>query len=343
MERLLNTLFVTTQGSYLARKGETVCVRNDGETKLRFPVHNLGSIVCFGRVSWSAPLMHLCAENGVTLSFLTRYGKFCGRVQGPISGNVLLRREQYRKADNQKESAELTRSIITAKIGNSRTVLQRARRDHSDKTDTESLKRAVRRTEWALNGLDKCNELSEMRGREGEAARAYFSVFDHLIVSQENDFIFSKRNRRPPLDPVNALLSFLYTLVLHDCISALESVGLDPAVGFLHRDRPGRPGLALDIMEEFRAFLADRTALSLINRRQVKPEDFRTSESGAVRMNEGARETLLETYQKRKQEEIQHPYLEERIKIGMLPHAQALLMARMIRGDLEVYPAFIWR
>lgn len=343
MKRLLNTLFVTTQGAYLARKGETVLVRADGETKLRFPVHNLGGIVCFGRVSFSPPLMHLCAEQDVTISFLSINGKYYGRIQGPVSGNVLLRREQFRWADDLEESAEIARSMVIAKIGNSRSVLQRATRDHPEKLDDGAVGRAVRRLDWALDGLSSPVPLGEVRGREGEAARAYFGAFDHLITSQKDDFQFTQRNRRPPLDPVNALLSFLYTLLLHDCVSALESVGLDPAVGFLHRDRPGRPGLALDLMEEFRAFLADRVALSLINRRQLNAKDFDTSESGAVTMTDAARKELLTTYQKRKQEEIQHPFLDERMETGLLPYAQALLLARLLRGDLDAYPPFVWR
>ena len=343
MKRLLNTLFITTQGAYLARKGETVLVRVEEETKLRFPVHNLGGIVCFGRVSCSPPLMHLCAEQDVTVSFLSLNGKFYGRLQGPVSGNVLLRREQFRWADDLEKSAEIARSMVIAKIGNSRSVLQRATRDHPQKVDEASVGRAIRKLGWALNGLSSPVPLGQVRGREGEAARNYFGVFDHLITSQKDDFQFTERNRRPTLDPVNALMSFLYTLLLHDCVSALESVGLDPAVGFLHRDRPGRPGLALDLMEEFRAFLADRVALSLINRRQLKAKDFTTSESGAVRMSDAARKELLTTYQKRKQEEIHHPFLDERMETGLLPYAQALLLARLLRGDLDAYPPFMWR
>jgi CRISPR-associated protein Cas1 len=343
MKRLLNTLFVTTQGTYLARKGNTVVVRVDGETKMRFPVHNLDGIVCFGRVSCSPPLMELCTEQDVTISFLSPEGRFCGRVQGPASGNVLLRRQQYRWADNKEKSAEIARNIIMAKIANSRNVLLRAKRDHPEKIDMKAIEMAVNELNSSLRGLKRSHELRVIRGHEGKSARTYFGVLDSLITSAEDGFSFGGRNRRPPLDPVNSMLSFYYTLLLHDCVSALESVGLDPAVGFLHRDKPGRPGLALDLMEEFRVFLADRLTLSLINRRQIKTADFKESESGAVIMTEDARKQVLVTYQKRKQEEIRHPFLEEKMETGMLPYAQALLMARYIRGDMNTYPPLIWR
>lgn len=343
MKRLLNTLFVTTQGTYLARKGDTVAVRSDGEEKMRFPVHNLDGIVCFGRVSCSPSLMQLCCEQDVTISFVSESGRFCGRVQGPAGGNVLLRRQQYRWADSEEKSAEIARALVTGKIANSRNVLLRAKRDHPGSTDSEALDSAVRKLDQSLRGLRRCNGLGEVRGYEGDSARAYFGAFGRLVISEEEVFQFTGRNRRPPLDPVNSLLSFFYTLLLHDCISALESVGLDPAAGYLHRDRPGRPGLALDLMEEFRAFLADRMTLSLINRRQLGASDFEKSESGAVIMNDEARKKVLASFQRRKQEEIQHPFLGEKMETGMLPYAQALLLARYIRGDLDEYPPFIWK
>ena len=343
MKRLLNTLFVTTQGAYLARKGETVIVRDGDETKLRVPLHTLGSIVCFGRVSCSPPLMHLCAEKDVAISFLSLHGRFYGRVEGPVSGNVLLRREQYRRADEPQSSAGIARPIVAAKIANSRKVLQRAARDHPDSVDTRSLRKATRRMARTLEKLEEPAPLDAVRGYEGEGGQTYFGVFDELITSQQDEFQFEGRNRRPPLDRVNSLLSFYYTLLLHDCVSALESVGLDPAVGYLHRDRPGRPGLALDLMEEFRAFLADRVALSLINRRQLTADDFRISESGAVTMTDDAREQVLVAYQERKQTEISHPFLDEKMATGLLPHCQALLLARHLRGDLDGYPPFMWK
>ena len=269
MKKHLNTLFVTTQGTYLAKEGETVVVRVGKEVKLSVPIHTLGGIVCFGNVSCSPFLMGFCAENGVGISFLSEYGRFLARVQGPVSGNVLLRREQYRQADNVKTSAAVARYILTGKIANSRTVLQRALRDHGDKVDARAVQFAVKRMTSYLDILKEDHPLDIMRGYEGDAAHCYFKVFDHLIVAQKDDFLFEERNRRPPLDNVNALLSFVYTLLVHDIRSALESTGLDSAVGFLHRDRPGRPGLALDMMEEFRPFFADRLVLSLINLKQV--------------------------------------------------------------------------
>ncbi len=343
MKQLLNTLFVTTQGSYLARKGDTVLVRVEGEDKLRVPVHNLGSIVCFGNVSASPFLMGLCGEHNVTLSFLTENGKFLARVHGPVTGNVLLRRQQYRYADCQKTSAKIARSIITAKIANSRNVLMRACREDSVCGQNEKAQRATSFLAQSLDELRPNLSLDEIRGKEGEAANIYFDMFDHLITANKEDFFFNNRNRRPPVDNVNALLSFLYTLLVHDVNSALEAVGLDPAVGYLHRDRPGRASLALDIAEEFRAYLADRLALSLINRQQVKGSGFTKTESGAVIMDDDTRKTVLVAWQKRKQDEITHPFINETIQVGLLPHVQAMLMARYIRGDMDGYPPFLWK
>lgn len=343
MKKHLNTLFVTTQGAYLSKEGETVVVKAEKEIRLRIPVHTIGGIVCFGNVSCSPFLMGFCAENGVGISFLTENGRFLARVQGPVSGNVLLRREQYRRADDPAFSADIARAILTGKIANSRTVLQRALRDHSDKLDEADLRHTVSILNRCFESLDKASSLDAVRGVEGDAAHCYFNVFDHLIVSQKEAFSFQERNRRPPLDKVNCLLSFIYTLLVHDVRSALEGVGLDPAVGFLHRDRPGRPSLALDLMEEFRPFLADRLALSLINLRQVQPKGFEQSDSGAVVMNDETRKRVLVAYQERKQEEILHPFIDEKVTIGILFHVQALLLARNLRGDLDGYPPFIWR
>ncbi|MEI8172427.1 MAG: type I-C CRISPR-associated endonuclease Cas1c [Deltaproteobacteria bacterium] len=343
MKKHLNTLFVTTQGSYLAKEGETVVVKVDKEIRLRIPVHTLGGIVCFGNVSCSPFLMGFCAENGVGISFLSERGRFLARVQGPVSGNVLLRREQYRRADDPVFSADIAKAVLTGKIANSRTVLQRALRDHGAKLDEASLRQTVMILNRCLASLDQVSALDAVRGVEGDAAHCYFSVFDHLIISQKEAFSFHERNRRPPLDNVNCLLSFLYTLLVHDIRSALESVGLDPAVGFLHRDRPGRPSLALDLMEEFRPFLADRLALSLINLRQVQEKGFDKSDSGAVLMNDETRKKVLVAYQERKQEEIVHPFLDEKVTIGLLFHTQALLLARYLRGDIDGYPPFIWK
>ncbi|HDS05745.1 MAG TPA: type I-C CRISPR-associated endonuclease Cas1 [Deltaproteobacteria bacterium] len=343
MKKLLNTLYVTTQGAYLAKEGETVVVKIDQEARLRLPVHTIGGIVCFGNVSCSPFLMGFCGENGVGISFLSENGRFLARVQGPVSGNVLLRREQYRRADDQKYSAQMAKAFVTGKIANCRTVLQRALRDHSDKMSDDTLSRSIDVLNSSLKSLEMNQSLDSIRGLEGDAAHTYFGVFDNLIVAQKDSFMFQERNRRPPLDNVNCLLSFLYTLLVHDCRSALEAVGVDPAVGFLHRDRPGRPSLALDLMEEFRPFLTDRLALSLINLRQVQDKGFNTAEAGAVMMNDETRKTLLVAYQERKQEEIYHPFLDEKIKIGLLFHVQAMLLARCLRGDLDCYPPFIWK
>ncbi|MBW1833299.1 MAG: type I-C CRISPR-associated endonuclease Cas1 [Deltaproteobacteria bacterium] len=343
MKKHLNTLFVTTQGAYLAKEGESVIVRVEKQTRLRIPVHTLGGIVCFGNVGCSPFLMGFCAERDVAISFLSEYGRFLARVQGPVSGNVLLRREQYRKADDMTFSAQMARSVLTGKVANCRTVLRRALRDHSDKLDTDQVSQASRQISGSLKRLQEDVPLNSLRGIEGDAAHVYFKVFDHLITSQKQDFFFQDRNRRPPLDNVNCLLSFLYTLVMHDVRSALESVGLDPAVGFLHRDRPGRPGLALDLMEEFRPFIADRLTLSLINLSQVQKKGFKKSESGAVLMDDETRKTVLVAYQKRKQDEIMHPFIEEKVTIGLLFHTQALLLARYLRSDLDGYPPFIWK
>jgi len=343
MKRLLNTLFVTTQNSYLAREGETVVVKVARETKLRVPIHTIAGIVCFGRVSCSPELMGLCGERGVAVSFLRETGRFLARVQGPVSGNVMLRREQYRRADSQRASAEIAQAIVIAKVANCRSVLLRAARDRADEPNAHFLRSAARGLSHLMTQLKEPSDLQTVRGKEGMAARIYFKVFDHLISAQKEDFFFHDRTRRPPLDNMNALLSFLYTLLAHDVASALESVGLDPAVGFLHRDRPGRPGLALDLMEELRPLLADRVALSLVNRCQVKAAGFRKSESGAVMMDDDARKALLVTYQKRKQEELRHPFLGEKIAVGLLPYAQALLLARFLRGDLDAYPPFFWK
>jgi CRISPR-associated protein Cas1 len=343
MKRHLNTLFVTTQGSYLSKEGQAVVVKVEKETKLRVPLHTLGGIVCFGQVGCSPYLLGMCAEAGVAISFLTEHGRFLARVHGFTPGNVLLRREQYRRADNLCTSAEVARPMVIAKIANSRTVLLRALRDHPEKGGGVALGHAVVHLDRCLSDAQKVADLDALRGVEGEAARVYFGIFDQLITAQKESFAFRERSRRPPLDNVNSLLSFLYALLAHDARAACEAAGLDPAVGFLHRDRPGRPGLALDLMEEFRAFLADRLALSLINRRQVQGSGFKAAASGGIQMDEATRKTVLVAYQKRKQEEIQHPFLGEKTTVGLLLHLQARLLARYLRGDLDGYPPFIWR
>jgi len=343
VKKLLNTLYVTSQGAWLARERENVLVRIEQETRLRLPIHTLGAIVCFGQVSASAPLMGLCADHGVALAFLTEHGRFLARVQGPASGNVLLRREQYRRADDLQASAEIVSVLVATKIANSRTVLQRALRDRPGGS-SQALRDTIAHLATLLRGVRGRNDpLDTIRGTEGAAARAYFGVFDHLITHEDDRLSFKGRSRRPPMDPVNALLSFLYTLLRHDYTAALESVGLDPAVGYLHRDRPGRPGLALDLMEELRAPLADRLALSLINRRQVSGSGFALQEGGAVTMDDKTRKTVLVAYQERKRDRLKHPFLDEEMEIGLIPHVQAQLFARFLRGDLDAYPAYVWR
>jgi CRISPR-associated protein Cas1 len=343
MKKHLNTLFVTTQGAYLFKEGETVVVKVEGEVRLRLPVHTIGGIVCFGNVLCSPFLLGFCADNDVAVSFLTERGRFLARIQGPVSGNVLLRREQYRRADDQSATVEVTKSVLTGKLANCRTVLQRALRDHGEKLNSEALKEVSSRLSYYLENLNNEIKLDALRGIEGDSAHMYFSVFNELITAQKEDFVFAERNRRPPLDNVNSLLSFVYTLLAHDVRSALESVGLDPAVGFLHRDRPGRPGLALDLMEEFRPFFADRLVLSLINLKKVQGKGFTKTESGAVLMSDETRKEVLVSYQNRKQEEIMHPFIGEKIHVGMLFYIQALLFSRFLRGELDAYPPFIWR
>lgn len=342
MRKLLNTLFVMTQGSYLARKGETVVVRSDGKDLLRIPIHTLEGICCFGNVSCSPFLMGLCGQSGVGLSFFSENGRFMARVAGPISGNVLLRKEQFRISEDPEKSSLLAKNIVVAKIANSRTSIRRGIRD-DHVPGKEKLEKCSSRLAIILEELNKPMKLDSIRGKEGEAAKAYFAVLDNLITTQSEDFPFNGRNRRPPLDRVNALLSFVYTLLCHDVCSALEGVGLDPQVGFLHRERPGRPSLALDLMEELRPLMADRLVISLINRRQVSPGGFIVRESGGVTMDDETRKIVLGAYQKRKQEEIRHPFLEEKVSMGLLPHCQALIMARFLRGDLPEYPPLRWR
>jgi len=318
-------------------------VEREKQQVLQLPIHTIGGIVCFGNVLCSPFLLGFCAERDVAVSFLSEHGRFLASVRGPISGNVLLRRQQYRMADDEEKTRGITANVVSGKLVNCRVVINRTVRDHAAKVNGEALREASGKIEKIIERIPRATSTDELRGFEGQAAAEYFRVFNHLIVDQKEDFIFTERNRRPPLDEVNALLSFIYTLLAHDVRSALETVGLDPAVGFLHRDRPGRPGLALDIMEKFRPVIADRLVLSLINRRQLGKKGFTKVASGAVTMDDETRKTVLTEYQSRKQDEVYHPYIEEMVPIGLLFFIQANLMARYIRGDIDGYPPFFWR
>jgi len=329
--------------SYIACEGENVLVKVNNEIKFRVPIHNLEGIICFGFAGASPGLMHLCCERGVALTFLTEYGKFMGRVTGSISGNVLLRRTQYKWSDDSIISLRLSKRFISAKIMNSRAVLHRALRDHPENVDGDLLKKTIDYMSQMLIELEKSTDCDSVRGIEGDAAHKYFGCFNELLLSQKAEFSMKNRNRRPPTDRINALLSFLYTLLVHETCAALESVGLDPQVGFLHRDRPGRPSLALDIMEELRPHFADRLALTLINKNQISADGFIVKENGAVVMDDRTRKEVLMAWQKRKLEEITHPYLEEKVPFGLVPYIQALLLSRHMRGDLEDYPPFFWK
>lgn len=346
MRRHLNTIYVTSEDAWLRKEGANVVVEVDGAERGRAPLHMIGGLVCFARAGASPAILAACAEAGVALSFLQPNGRFLARVEGPRTGNVLLRRTQYRVADAPAGAVPIVRGIVVAKTANQRTVVRRALRDHGSTLDDAArlaLQEAERRlTDAARRALHATNVLS-LRGIEGEAALVYFSVFTHFVRAGDGAFAFTGRSRRPPLDRINALLSFLYAMLGHDCRSALESVGLDPQVGFLHADRPGRASLALDLMEELRPVLADRLALSLINRRQIAADDFVVEEGGAVRMTDDARKAVLVAWGERKKDELRHPFLGETTTLGLVPHLQALLLARHLRGDLDGYPAFVWK
>jgi len=343
MKHHLNTLYVFTQGAYLRKESETVVVRINKESKMRLPLLNIGSISLFGRVGISPQLMGFCGEKGISITFLTENGRFLAAVNGFTSGNVLLRREQYRRADDPDASAAIARAVIIGKLANYRTVLRRGVRDQTVSEATARLDRIANRIDMAIRTLKPDLSLDQLRGIEGEYSAEYFSVFNDLITVQKEGFQFNLRSRRPPLDNVNAMLSFLYSMLTNDLRSACEATGLDAAVGFLHRDRPGRPSLALDLMEEFRAVFVDRLVLSLINRQQVKPTGFTTDPGGGVRMDDATRKAIVAAYQKRKQEAVTHPFLEERMTLGLVPHIQARLLARHLRGDQNAYPPFAWK
>ncbi len=337
MRKLQNTLYITTQGSYLHKERETLVVEQDWKKVAQLPIHSIGHIFCFGNVLVSPFLMGFCGENNVNLAFFTENGRYLGRLQGRQSGNVLLRRAQYKKSETNP--VPVARNIIAAKIQASKRVLQRQIRNHGENADLQSTITALN---YSLQQLKTADNLDLIRGIEGDAAARYFGVFSHLI-KENSGFHFDGRNRRPPRDGVNALLSFLYSIVGKDISGALQGVGLDPQIGFLHADRSGRDSLAQDILEEFRAWWVDRMVLSLINRGQVKPDDFVTEASGAVTLKPEARKLLFQTLQAKKQEKIIHPFLEEEVEIGLLPYIQAMLLARHLRGDLAEYPPFLMR
>jgi len=343
MRKLLNTLYVTTPESYLSKDGQNVVVSVKSEEKFRIPIHNIEGIVCFGYMGASPGLIGLCAENNVGLTFATESGWFLGRFTGKVNGNVLLRRKQFRMADSDSDSLSIAQMVIAGKLANSRNVLQRAMRDHQVNINKVAFEESVSVINNKLSSIQRANNLDELRGYEGEGALAYFSVFDQMILHQKEHFFFHERSRRPPLDNVNAMLSFVYTLLMHEVTTALETVGLDPCVGFLHRDRPGRSSLALDIMEEFRPYLADRLVLSLINRKQVSSGGFIHPDTSGVTMTDETRKEIISAWQKRKQETIIHPFLNEEIQLGLLPYVQALIFARFLRGDLDNYPVFIMK
>ena len=343
MKKLLNTLYVTTPNRYLSLDGQNVVVLCEDKEVGRIPLHNLDGIVTFGYTGASPALMGACAKNNISLSFLTQYGKFLASVVGEVKGNVVLRKEQYRISDVEEKSTQIAQNFILGKVYNSKWVIERATRDYSLRLDVEKLKSRSEYLSKAMKQVKKTFDTQQLRGVEGEAASIYFSVFDDFILQQKDDFYFENRNRRPPMDNVNAMLSFVYMLLMSMCSSALETVGLDPFVGFLHKDRPGRKSLALDLMEELRPCFADRFVLTLINKKIVSGDDFLEKETGAIIISDEARRNILSHWQSKKQEIIKHPFLEEKVEWGMVPYVQAMLLARYIRGDLDQYPPFMWK
>lgn len=343
MRHLLNTLFVTSDDVYLSLDGENVVVNRKQEVLARYPMHNLFGIISFSYAGASPALMGACAQRGISLAFCSPSGRFLARTCGENNGNVLLRRTQYRKADDLQESCRIARTMVFGKLYNSRWSIERTRRDHGMRVDGEKLLSASAKIKELLPSAAEETSLDELRGIEGVGAAAYFGVFDDMILNAKQTFYFHGRNRRPPLDAVNAMLSFAYYLLAHDCTSALESVGLDAYVGFLHRDRPGRSSLALDLMEELRPCMADRFVLTMINNRMISPEDFETRENGAVIFKDQGRKVFLKNWQEKKQEMLTHPYLAEKIQWGLVPYVQAILLARYLRGDLDAYPPFLWK
>ncbi len=343
MKHLLNTLFVTSEDIYLSLDGENVIANRGKAPVARYPLHTLQSIVDFSYAGASPALMGACAERGIGFAFCTPRGRFLARVCGVNSGNVLLRRTQYRAADNPAQSCRIARTMLFGKLYNARWSIERTCRDHGLRVDIRRLSGASARIKNLLPRVREETSLDGLRGLEGIGAATYFDVFDDMILNGKDAFYFRGRNRRPPLDPVNAMLSFAYSLLAHDCASALESVGLDAYVGFLHRDRPGRASLSLDLMEELRPCMADRFVLTLINNRMVESSDFLFAESGAVVLTDEERKNFLKHWHEKKKDMLTHPYLNEKLSWGMIPYVQALLLARYLRGDLDAYPPFLWK
>ncbi|MGM9647307.1 MAG: type I-C CRISPR-associated endonuclease Cas1c [Eubacteriales bacterium] len=343
MKQLLNTLFVTSEDIYLSLEGENVVANRNQQVAARYPLHTLQNIVTFSYPGASPALMGACAQKGIGLAFCTPKGRFLARICGENTGNVLLRREQYRVADNPKQSCLIARNMIFGKLHNARWSIERTLRDHGMRVEKEVLSSACQELQSLLSQVAGISEPDTLRGLEGVGAATYFGVFDEMILNRKEDFFYHCRSRRPPLDRVNAMLSFAYSLLSHDCASALESVGLDAYVGFLHTDRPGRSSLALDLMEELRPCMADRFVLTVINNRMLKPDDFQTQDSGAVLLTNDGRRAFLKAWQEKKQETLTHPFLGEKLAWGMIPYVQALLLARYLRGDLDAYPPFLWK
>jgi CRISPR-associated protein Cas1 len=342
MKKLANVLYVTLPEAYISLDGENVVIKDEEKISMRLPLHNLENIVCFSYQGVSPALMGACVERNVGLCFLTPNGRFLARITGKVKGNLLLRKKQYQISEDNEQSLPIAASFLLGKISNCRRVIERALRDHAMLVDAKSLTQVSTFLKETLKAIPQCKNIGELIAFEGSAAKIYFGVYDQLILHQREDFTFKERSRRPPLDNMNSLLSFLYTLLTNEVSSALETVGLDPYVGFLHQDRPGRPSLALDLMEELRPVFADRLALSLVNLKQIAGKGFSQMESGGILMDDETRKTVINAWQERKKEELLHPFLKERIPFGLIPHVQSMLLARFLRGDLDAYPPFFW-
>ncbi len=343
MRHLLNTLYIMTEDAYAALKNENVFVLQDDRKLGEVPLHTLENIIYFGYKGVSPALIGVCAKRGIGLCFMDRHGRFLARICGEERGNVILRKKQYRNSDDELESCKLARNFVIGKIYNERSVIERTKRDHPFSIDVGQFEMVSKNLKSSIYEARRCEVLMKLRGVEGDAAKQYFSVFNAMILQNKEEFFFHGREKRPPLDRVNAMLSFIYTILTHECASALESVGLDAYVGFLHRDRPGRTSLALDLVEELRAIYADRFVLTLINNRMIKVKHFQIKENGAVWLNDEGRKCVLQEWQNRKKEKLKHPFLQEKMVWGLVPYVQAQLLARHLRGDLDEYPAFLWK